>query len=271
MKLLKTIVKVLFWIQSSFLFLMSIVGVFSNKGETGTLIVSGILFALAVLFNPLFLSKVKKEYKIIHEETKEKNRVKKQKELEEIEKREKYNITLHSIKIVQGQIYQLLESMYLSYTSSNPDVVIGRLDFIFKKKNDTDPLLKNMVNVYSWNSLEYSAMFTQMYEEYKVNYYDKVYDETMLGYVMNPLKLKEDRYNLCDTLVRDSMDRFFNKQLSDIESLKTKRGKVNRLKKNIEKLESLYVPEYSTIFYEYIEKFEIEIEKFEDKKLEATK
>lgn len=161
-------------------------------------------------------------------------------------------------KEVIGSIHQLLETTYLIYHSNNPDTVKERLMFLWT------PLFK----LQNYEALPYYESLVKLgVEEYLAKYPGRKPSEEDAYLLLHPTEFTEknnDNKQFWAVSMYNSYLRHAEVEIKALNSLKTNRGKLNRLNKLLTKYNE-FVSDFRTSFYndevdESITELGIEIE-----------
>ncbi|HHT9079208.1 TPA: hypothetical protein ACT5CJ_001988 [Flavobacterium psychrophilum] len=133
----------------------------------------------------------------------------------------------YTSQMLQGKIYQTLETIDIMESTKNLDTLISRFDFLITIYDDL-----KIGSVH----LNYKRDFQNSLDKYKQMYYDKTPTQNQLNAIVNPLKF--DLITFYYISVYQCFVRCYEFQNQVIETLKTEKGKQGRF---IKLLENLYL------------------------------
>lgn len=128
------------------------------------------------------------------------------------------------IKLMYGQLYQLLESLQLIADSKNLDIVIGRYDFVKKLTANLSSFAATAV---------YNKTLFSVIDDFKTNYYDKTITDEQLFFCKNP-QAKEQLEIFYSVNLLKCLGNASRTHLESIEGLKQVRAIYNRYQKIID-------------------------------------
>lgn len=123
-------------------------------------------------------------------------------------------------------ILQVLETVEIIATTKNVDILSSRFELLLKKY----PQL-----IFEFNKPNYGGKAIETLDNYKQLYYDKVVLQEQLEVITNPDKFDLDKF-ICSALL-NCFDRNYAFQKTQLDLLKTQRGKNGRYKKLLENIE----------------------------------
>lgn len=126
---------------------------------------------------------------------------------------------------IRGMLYQAMESIEGISTSSNIQVVNGRLDFL-------RTLLFKFCREYTYKG--YRNLVASVEEKYRIDYYDKTFTDEQRDIILNPVPYLAQWDSFRDNSLLQCFLRHAQKQQAHINSLKTKKAKVNRINLTID-------------------------------------
>lgn len=135
--------------------------------------------------------------------------------------------------MVEGMAFQFLESFHLSETSNNPDIVIARIEFAREKSRELKSKKEN-------DQPKFQKYMNGALDKYKSMYYDVIPSASQLNFLFAPEELINNYQKYYCSIVNASIERYLVKQFDEVDELKTKSGKLNRLKKINDKLNQFF-------------------------------
>ncbi len=233
MKFLYLLLSFVSWIIGLFLMLVAIVGVFSedNIGDMIIGVVVSLLISFAFIWLGVTMSRKAKRlgFKVISDEKINKLLIAAD------EKERKSNVKNKIRPMNNGIAYsnvafniknkgvQLLESLYVLYTTKNMDTLKGRFDFI-------DHMYSSFVEASC--DRRYISDVQESIDIYKSMYYDRVLYDFQVQLISVPSRsLLQEYYIGC---VYNCFCRFLEEQETQIAALKRDSAKQNRIKRIVD-------------------------------------
>lgn len=240
MRLLKQLSKYTLLIVASLILVFALFGFFiDNTSSKWYAIVLLILLCLPMFYFGLKIKIEPKQPKVIKQKTIKEikplpiktiepiKEVKPEIDLskEQKEFNDRVNNFRYTHQIIQGKIYQTLETIGVIETTKNLDILISRYELLLKIYDDL-----KMASLHS----NYTKDFQKALDLYKQMYYEKTPTENQLVSIVKPLEFDMNSFYYIS--VYQCFVRSYEFQNQQIENLKTEKGKQGRYNKLLENL-----------------------------------
>ncbi|RYD54391.1 MAG: hypothetical protein EOP56_19290 [Sphingobacteriales bacterium] len=122
---------------------------------------------------------------------------------------------------IEGVLIQVLETIYILEYSASPDTVTSRLAF----------LRERLTQLSTYNATTLKQALISAIARYREAYYDRPVTESQIKIVETSNDILDNWQSFSDKYLYDSMLRYISVQRTEIEQLKTTKGKQNRAAK----------------------------------------